>query len=222
MSFMDDAIEEVRDIWDACAAEEFLDEMADGSLDHDQFFDYIVQDSIYLRGYLKEFAFAIIKSSTLREMQMYYSLLGFVNDGENVTRLSYLGEHGMTDADVDKAEMRPQCRSYLEFLWENAVNGTQEDILMATLPCMMGYNHVFESLRSRAPRVMDGYFGPLVADYTSDGFRECCRLWRGVADEKCDGLDESRKSELRETFRQASLHELYFWQMAGEKNHETR
>lgn len=122
----------------------------------------------------------------------------------------------MTDADVDHTSMRPQCRNYLDFLFRNAQNGTQEDILMSALPCMLGYNYVFENLKKRAPQVMEGYFAPLIADYTSDGYRECCQFWKKFADDKCRNLSEKRKAELQETFRQASLHELYFWQMAGE------
>lgn len=122
----------------------------------------------------------------------------------------------MTDADVDRTEMRRQCRDYLDFLFKNARDGEQEDILMATMPCMMGYNYVFETLKKRTPQVMEGFYAPLVADYTSDGYRECCRFWKGICNQKCGNLSSERKSQLQQTFKQASLHELYFWQMAGE------
>lgn len=216
MTFMDETIDKSISIWDDCANEKFLNEMADGTLDKKKFYDYIIQDSIYLRGYLKEFAFAMTKASTLEEMKLYYSLLGYVNDGENVTRLNYLKECGMTDADVDRTEMRRQCRDYLDFLFKNAKDGEQEDILMATMPCMMGYNYVFEALKKRAPQVMEGFYAPLVADYTSDDYRECCSFWKDICNQKCGSLSSERKSQLQQTFKQASLHELYFCQMAGE------
>lgn len=216
MTFMEETVAGVQEIWDACADSGFLKEMAEGTLPKKKFFDYIVQDSIYLRGYLKEFAFAMTKSNTLKEMQMYYSLLGYVNDGENTTRLNYLKEYGMTDADVDNTAMRPQCKAYLDFLFENAVNGTQEEILMATMPCMLGYSYVFETLKRRAPQVLEGFFAPLVNDYACEGYRECCAFWADVVNSKCSDLSDERKSQLREIFKQASLHELYFWQMAGE------
>ena len=86
---------------------------------------------------------------------------------------------------------------------------------MAMLPCMLGYRYVFEELKKRAPQVMDGYYGPLVADYTSEGYEACCKFRTEIAQEKCGGLDPERQKELEEVFYQASLHELYFWQMAG-------
>lgn len=90
MTFMDETIDKSMSIWEDCCNEKFLNEMADGTLDRKKFYDYIIQDSIYLRGYLKRFAFAMTKASTLEDMKLYYSLLGYVNDGENVTRLNYL------------------------------------------------------------------------------------------------------------------------------------
>ena len=78
--------------------------MGEGTLDRQAFLDYIVQDSLYLRDYLKAYAMALFKSQTLRQMQVFYSVLGYVNDGENATRLRYLSEAGLTDDDVDTME----------------------------------------------------------------------------------------------------------------------
>ncbi len=216
MTFMQETIASVQSIWDECANATFLSEMASGTLSKKKFFDYMVQDSIYLRGYLKEFAFAITKSNTLKEMQLYFSLLRYIDDGENATRLNYLRECNMTDADVDKISMRPQCKAYVDFLYENAINGTQEDILMATMPCMIGYNYVFEKFKNSNPHIVDGYYGPLVNDYANDEYHERCQFMMDIIDEKVANLSNERKAQLREIFKQASLHELYFWQMAGE------
>ena len=98
----------------------FVRAMGEDTLDREMFLDYIVQDSIYLRDYLKVFAYAITKSDTLRDMQLYYQLLGYVNDGENVTRLNYLKDLGITDAQVDQMAKRGPCADYCRFLVETA------------------------------------------------------------------------------------------------------
>lgn len=216
MDFMQEVIGGSMDVWQACAKERFLEQMALGTLDKAKFLDYIVQDSLYLRDYLKVFAYAITKSDTLKDMQLYYGLLGYVNDGENLTRLGYLKDLGMSDEMVDLSQKRPQCLDYCDFLIDTARQGDQADILMAMLPCMLGYNYVFERLKARSPQVLTGYFAPLVKDYTTEGYRACCRQWTAIANQKCAGLGRARQARLGETFRQASLHELSFWQMAGE------
>ena len=189
MTFMDRIIADSLKLWEDAANEDFLEKMGTGTLEKERFYDYIVQDSIYLRDYLKAFAMAIFKSRSLREMQVFYSVLGFVNDSENATRLRYLADNGMTDA----------------------------EILMAVMPCMLGYHFVFSRLLERHPGVLDTYYGPLVADYTSSYYKECCDYWTSYCNEVCSGLDESRKERLDSLFQEASRHELYFWQMAGGK-----
>ncbi len=217
MTFMDEVIADSMPLWEDAANEKFLKEMGEGTLDRNQFYDYIIQDSIYLRDYLKAYAMAIYKSRTLKEMQVFYSVLGYVNDGENVTRLKYLSDYGMTDADVEAIEKKPECRDYTKFLLDTAEKEEIPEIMMAVMPCMLGYYYVFEQLLKKYPGVMNTYYAPLVADYTSDYYKENCRVWTQYCDEICSGLDADRKEKLKGIFRQASLHELYFWQMAGHK-----
>lgn len=218
MKFMDQIIQNSLPLWEEAANEPFLEEMGKGTLDRQQFLDYIVQDSIYLRDYLKAFAMAIFKSRSLKEMQVFYSVLGFVNDSENETRLKYLADNGMTDADVEQVEKKPACQAYTQFLIDIAQQEEIPEILMAVMPCMLGYYYVFDSVRKRFPAVMDSYFGPLVADYTSDLYKECCDVWTDFCNQVCQDLDQERKERLNQLFLMASKHELYFWQMAGEKH----
>lgn len=217
MTFMEEAIERAMPLWKDAANEPFLDELGRGTLDRNKFYEYIVQDSIYLRDYLKAFAMAMFKSRTIKEMQVFYSLLGYVNDGENVTRLKYLADFGMTDADVDKTEKKPACAAYTKFLIDTAVNEDVPEILMAVMPCMLGYKYVFDTTLARHPEVKDTYFAPLVADYTADFYTECCEFWTAHCNEVCGGIAGARREKLIELFRLASAHELYFWQMAGGK-----
>lgn len=217
MTFMDRIIADSLKLWEDAANEDFLEKMGTGTLEKKRFYDYIVQDSIYLRDYLKAFAMAIFKSRSLREMQVFYSVLGFVNDSENATRLRYLADNGMTDDDVEKAIRKPACAAYTSFLTGTAEKEDIPEILMAVMPCMLGYHFVFSRLLERHPGVLDTYYGPLVADYTSSYYKECCDYWTSYCNEVCSGLDESRKERLDSLFQEASRHELYFWQMAGGK-----
>lgn len=217
MKFMDSIIKDSMYLWEAAAHESFLEEMGKGTLDRQKFLDYIVQDSIYLRDYLKAFAMAMYKSDSLKQMQVFYSILGFVNDSENATRLKYLQDNSMTDEDVDKMQKLPACRNYTQFLLDTAKDGDIPEILMAVMPCMLGYYYVFKSVLDKYPGVKDGYFAPLVADYTSEFYKECCEYWTEYCNEVCKDADGEKKKRLSKIFEQASAHELYFWQMAGGK-----
>ena len=219
MTFMEEVIADSMPLWEAAAKETFLKELGEGTLDRKQFYDYIIQDSIYLRDYLKAYAMAIYKSRTLKEMQVFYSVLGYVNDGENITRLKYLSDNQMTDADVENIDKKPECRAYTEFLLQTAEKEDIPEIMMAVMPCMLGYNYVFEQLVKKYPAVLnDTYYTPLVLDYTSEYYKDSCRVWTQYCEEMCAGFDAARKEKLKALFRLASAHELYFWQMAGKKD----
>ncbi len=213
MSLMEDITRESMDLYDAAADAVFLSELGEGTLDRAKFLDYIVQDSIYLRDYMKAFAAGMFKSRTLRDMKFFYSVLGFVNDSENETRLKYLRDGGLTDDDVERIEKKDACRAYTSFLIDTAENGTLEEILMAVMPCMTGYEYVFRKTLERHPGVLDTYYGPLVRDYTSPIYSECCRAWEAYCDKIA--ADYPDKEKLSRIFREAANHELMFWKMAG-------
>ena len=71
MSLMNDITRDSMDLWQAAADEPFLEELGKGTLPRDRFLDYIVQDSIYLRDYMKAFAMGMFRSPTLRDMQFF-------------------------------------------------------------------------------------------------------------------------------------------------------
>ena len=217
MTCFEEAVAAAMPLWRAAADEDFLTGMGEGTLDRQAFLDYIVQDSLYLRDYLTAYAMALFKSQTLRQMQVFYSVLGYVNDGENATRLRYLSEAGLTDDDVDTMEKKPACAAYTDFLLRVAREEDVPEIVMAVMPCMVGYRFVFEELLRRCPAVLEGPYAPLVRDYTAPEYAAACAEWTDFTNALCAPLPAERRAHLIDLFVQASAHELYFWQMAGGK-----
>ena len=217
MTFFEEAVAAAMPLWRAAADEDFLTGMGEGTLDRQAFLDYIVQDSLYLRDYLKAYAMALFKSQTLRQMQVFYSVLGYVNDGENATRLRCLSEAGLTDDDVDTMEKKPACAAYTDFLLRVAREEDVPEIVMAVMPCMVGYRFVFEELLRRCPAVLEGPYASLVRDYTAPEYAAACAEWTDFTNALCAPLPAERRAHLIDLFVQASAHELYFWQMAGGK-----
>ena len=213
MTLMERITADSLDLYEAAAAEPFLEELGTGKLDRKMFLDYIVQDSIYLRDYMKAFAMGMFRSRTLRDMQFFYSVLGFVNDNENATRLQYLADGGLTDDDVEKIAKKEACRDYTAFLLKTAETGSLEEILMSVMPCMTGYEYLFRKTLERHPEVLGTYYGPLVKDYTAPFYSECCRMWEAYCGKVC--ADYPDKEHLSSVFREAARHELMFWKMAG-------
>ena len=203
-------------VWEQCLQTEFLQKLENGTLSEDCFKSYLVEDSLYLREYAKIFAWGMTKATTMAAMRTYYSLLSFVQENEDLTRLQYLEQYGLREADIQSLPLRPENRAYLDCMIDAARNGEGEaECLMACLPCMLSYGWLFQKLLERSPAVKDTYYGPLVLDYAGPGYDAACRAWAERTEAACTGLSPERAARCREIFRTCSEHELYFWQMCA-------
>ena len=177
-------------VWEQCLQAEFLQKMENGTLSEDCFKSYLVEDSLYLREYAKIFAWGMTKATTMAAMRTYYSLLSFVQENEDLTRLRYLEQYGLREADIQSLPLRPESRAYLD--------------------CMID-----QKLLQRSPAVKDTYYGALVLDYASSGYDAACRTWAERAEVACTGLSPERAARCRAIFRACSEHELHFWEMCA-------
>lgn len=220
MTFMDQAIAASSNLWNQAANESFLEQMGTNTLSKDLFLSYIIQDSLYLRDYLKVFGMAIYKSQDLKQIRMFNSVFHFVNENETDSRLNYLKDAGLTDEMIEHYPKKPACQNYCDFLMTTALNEDPAGILMAVMPCMLGYEAVFLQVLEKYPNILETYFGPLVADYVSQDYHQSCLDWINYCNELIEPMDEQRKATLIKIFIKASEHELYFWQMAGGKTYD--
>ena len=77
-TFVQQLVQESLPVWEQCLHSEFLERLADGTLDEACFKGYIVEDSLYLREYAKVFAWGMTKAKDMQTIRTYYSLLSLV------------------------------------------------------------------------------------------------------------------------------------------------
>lgn len=217
MAFIKQVINETMDVWESCYKSNFVQEMAKGTLPIDKFKFYIIQDSIYLKQYARVYAMAMYRSTTLKDIQILYNILSFVTDGESVVRLNYLKQFGITDDDIECMQATQINKNYTDYMLHIAETKDIPEILMAVLPCMIGYCYVFTEVVKNFADIKNSPYYALISDYANDEYIKSCEFWAHYADKKCEQLPAVRKTELKNIFRQASLHELYFWEMAFEQ-----
>lgn len=213
MSFMQKVLNQNIPIWEKCAATLFVSELQSGALPFDRFKEYMIQDSIYLKHYARIYGKAIYHATTLRDIQLYYSILNFVTDTESAVRLNYLEQFGMTDDDIELIAPLPETKKYVDFLFEVAERGDECEILMAVLPCMVSYSYIFRKVATQ-PESKKSRYWDFIQDYADDGYAKSCGEWCDFADSKCKDFSATKKKELSAIFEKASLLELDFWNMA--------
>ena len=213
MAFMQEILAQNMPVWEDCAATPFVRQLQTGTLHPDAFRVYMVQDSIYLREYARVFGKLIYHAATLREMQVYYAMLGFVTEAESAVRLRWLQRFGMTEADVEQLAPLPENRQYMEYLSEAADGADSMEMLMAVLPCMLSYSYIFRKLAA-APESAHSPYWDFIEEYASAGYAEDCAAWGAFAGEKCEKAPAEKRKRLARIFYQGSLLELDFWGMA--------
>lgn len=213
MSFMKSVLEHNMPIWNQCANTPFVREMQMGTLPFDYFKEYMIQDGIYLKHYARVYGKAIYHATTLRDIQLYYSMLNFVTDTESTVRLGYLAQFGMTDDDIELIAPLPENQRYIDFLLEIAERGNECEMIMALLPCMVSYSYVFRKLANK-PESKKSRYWDFIRDYADDFYADSCKEWCDFADRKCGTLNDIEQKELSGIFEKASQLELDFWNMA--------
>ncbi len=213
MSFIEGVLEQNKLLWDKCIATMFVQDMKDGRLPIEDFKEYMVQDSIYLKNYARVYGKAIYHAETLREIQLYYSILDFVTDTESAVRLNYLRQFGMVDDDIELIAPLPENQNYIDFLFEIAEGGNGCEILMAVLPCMLSYSYIFRKL-AEEPESRRSRYWDFIQDYADDRYADNCKEWCAFAEKKCGSLSEAERKRLESIFERAGYLELNFWNMA--------
>ena len=200
-------------VWQKCLETDFVQGIGNGTLDIDRFKYYIIQDSIYLRNFARVIAMGIVKANDISQVKAFYSLLTFVNADEGDTRLEYLKRFGISDADADKYPEHPANKAYTEFMMDCANAGDAAETLFSILPCMFSYYWIFTELVKKYPECKEGYFAPLINDYTDSIYAQVCKKWADFAEKLCNNVSVEKKNKLCEIYLKSSTYELYFWNM---------
>ncbi len=219
MTFMEGILRQNKPIWDKCIATKFVQDMKNGKLPIEDFKEYIVQDSIYLKNYARIYGKAIYHSSSLKDIQVYYSILSLVTKEESAVRLSYLKRFGLSDDDIEDMEPLPENQRYIDFLMEVAEGGKIPEIWMAVLPCMLSYSYIFRKIE-KIPGTSRSKYYDFIQDYAEDMYFENCKSWCCFAEQKCRDLEAEEQERLGRIFERASMLELDFWRMAYRESRE--
>ncbi len=213
MQFMKETIGHAMPVWNECINTPFVQELKAGALPPEKFKSYMIQDSIYLRHYARVYGKAMYLSTTLRDIQFFYSILSFVTDTESAVRLRYLERFGLTDDKVDLMKPLPENQNYIDFMLNIAEGGDVCEILMAVLPCMLSYSYIFRKIAAE-PEAANSRYLDFIQDYADEQYFRDCKAWCAYTEDKCASALAEKQKKLDAVFQKASLLELNFWEMA--------
>jgi thiaminase (transcriptional activator TenA) len=206
------------ELWDSGAAKvydeilrhPFITGLTDGSLDHDAFRYFIVQDSHYLRAYSRCLSMVSARATDEDAVDMFARHAAEAIAVERELHAGLLGGLGLAPDDIDTIGSGPTTTAYMSYLTAVCATGTYAEAVTAVLPCYWIYRDVGRELIQRSSP--DPLYRQWIATYGSPEFDAVVEAVLAVT----DGLDvgTAERERCHRHFATTSRYEWMFWDAA--------
>jgi thiaminase (transcriptional activator TenA) len=211
VSFSDELWQRITGLYRAILAHPFLTGLTDGSLPHDTFAFYVVQDALYLRRYSEALAEVGRRAPSAGEAEMFARHAAEAIEVEQSLHRSLLADLGVDPAAAATAEPAPTNLAYTSYLLAAACTGSYSEGVGAVLPCYWIYWEVGrELLRRGSP---DPRYQRWIDVYGGEDFGDVVRQVLTVTDKLGPGLAPAERDRVHHHFRITSRYEWMFWDM---------
>jgi len=201
----------IDDIYAAILAHPFIAGLTDGSLPHDAFAFYLVQDTLFLRRYAQALAAVAGQAPDTAGTEMFARHAAGIVAAEMSLHESLLADLGMDPASVDAAQEAPTTLAYTSYLLAAVRGGSYGEGVGAVLPCYWIYWEVDKHLLGKgSPN--PGY-QRWIDTYGAEEFGAEALEVIAVTDKLGPALAPADRERVRRHFRATSRYEWMFWDM---------
>ena len=217
MTMTERLLEATKEIWDGYNETPFVKGIADGSLDHEKFKYYMIQDYLYLIDYTKVFALGAAKAKDLSAMKLFAGYTHAILDGEMDIHRAYMARLGITPEEAETANVALDNLSYTSYMLRVAYEEGQAEVAAAILSCAVSYEVIAKKIVEKHPEALNHpFYGEWVSGYVADAYHEENQVLIDLMDRLSDGYSEKQLQHLEEIFMACSRYEMAFWDMAWE------
>jgi thiaminase/transcriptional activator TenA len=195
---------DISGVYDAILAHPFLAGLADGTLPHESFRHYVVQDAHYLRGYAKALAVCAAKAPDEDATVMFAEHAAGAIAAERDLHASLLDELGSVDDPI-----APATQAYLSYLLATAHGGSYAEAVGAVLPCYWIYARVGGHLLAAGSP--DPLYARWIAMYGGDAYQAVVDAVLDETDRVGALSSDTELARMRAHFRTTSRYEWMFW-----------
>ena len=206
-----------KELWAKYLEHPFVQGIADGTLAHEKFQYYMIQDYLYLIDYAKVFALGAVKARDLEAMQLFAGYVGRIFNGEMDIHKTYMKRLGISLSDVEQTKIALDNRSYTAYMLSVAFNEGPAEIVASILSCAVSYEYIARNLLKQHPDAdRHPFYGEWVSGYASEGYHEANLKLIALMDRLAKDYTEEQLLHLEEIFYECSRYEMAFWDMAWE------
>jgi thiaminase/transcriptional activator TenA len=212
MSFTDELWQGITGLYRAILAHPFLTGLTDGSLPHDAFAFYVVQDALYLRRYSEALAEVGRRAPSAAEAEMFARHAAEAVEVEKSLHGSLLADLGVDPKAAATAEPAPTNLAYTSYLLAAVCTGSYAEGVGAVLPCYWIYWEVGRELIRRGSP--DPRYQRWIDLYGGEEFGAVVRDVLAVTDKLGPALTPPERDRVHRHFRITTRYEWMFWDMA--------
>jgi thiaminase/transcriptional activator TenA len=199
-------------VYDEIVRHPFITGLTDGTLDHDAFRYFIVQDSHYLRSYSRALALVAGRATDEDAVSMFARHAAEAIEVERELHSSLLGSLGLTSADVDATGSGPTTTAYMSYLTAVCATGTYAEAVASVLPCYWIYRDVGRALLERSSP--DPLYAQWMATYGSPEFDAVVESVLAVTDRLGAEVGPGERDRCHRHFSTTTRYEWMFWDAA--------
>ncbi|WP_368030475.1 thiaminase II [Arcobacter sp. s6] len=212
MTTTQDLIKNSQPHWDKYIKHEFIQKLADGTLELRNFQHYLMQDYIYLFHYCRAFALAMYKSGNFEQMRFSQQALNATLD-EIQLHINYCKEFGIDEKTIYKQQESSACIAYTRYVLDCGLNGDLAQLYAAVIPCFLGYAKVADYITFNNLSVANNPYQSWIDMYSSKEYQEAAKAATQFFEELCKDLSKKQMEKIQDIFTTATRMEISFWQM---------
>ncbi len=211
MGFTAELWNSIELIYTAILRHPFLKGLADGSLPHESFQFYAVQDALYLREFARALSIAAARAPQDDWIIMFNEHAAGALRVERALHDSFFKEFGLSPREVNSTPLAPTNLAYTSYLIAVAYAAPFHELIAALLPCYWIYWEVGKELeRAGSP---DPLYARWIGTYASEEFGGFVRAVLGATDATAALLQAREREAMRHHFYITSRYEWMFWEM---------
>jgi thiaminase/transcriptional activator TenA len=216
MEFCDHLWRAAEGLRRAVHAHRFNQELAAGTLSRAAFAHYMVQDSLYLRGYAKILALAAAKAPSADEILACTKAAQTAIVVERALHAGYLDQFGISAQAVEAAEPTPACEAYVNFMLALAATESFGVLMAAILPCFWLYQDVGTQIaKTTTP---DNFYQAWIDTYSDADFAAATMTMKAIVEAAAERAGEAERAAMTRAFLRCAQYEWMFWQSAYEQS----
>jgi thiaminase (transcriptional activator TenA) len=212
MSFSQEAWQKIGPLYEKILALPFNQELAAGTLAHDRFTFYMLQDALYLTQFGRALAATAARASDEDAMIHFAGSAQAAVVVERELHAGFFKTFGITPEEAAATEPSPTCAHYTHYLLALAHNAPYEVSVAALLPCFWIYwevgSHLFNVARPDNP------YQAWIDTYAGEEFAAAVRRMEAATNAAAEAAGKAQRAAMRGAYLRSCRYEWMFWDAA--------